>query len=81
MGVTRGAQFPGRRITMGVPNDCGGAKSPKNVTGAFFNTVHLFQKDFRFDHGGARLASCPGRHLTSLRPSSEVLHNCIVRSS
>jgi len=23
-GVTRGAQFPGRRITIGAPNDCGG---------------------------------------------------------
>jgi len=34
----------------------------------FFNTVHVFPKDLRFEHGGAKLDSCPGRHLTSLRP-------------
>jgi len=76
-GVTRGArgaQFPGRRITMGAPNYCGrrrmtarSPKSPNIVTSTFFNTVHLLPKDLRFEHGGAKLASCPGRHLTSLR--------------
>ena len=25
-------------------------------------------KDLRFEHGGAKHVSCPGRHLTSLRP-------------
>ena len=44
------------------------SKSPNNVTSTFFNTVHLLPKDLRFEHGGAKLASCPGRHLTSLRP-------------
>ena len=66
-GVTtggRGAQFPGRRIPMGAP------KSPNNVTSTFFNTVHLVPKDLRFEHGGVKLASCPGRHLSSLRPWS-----------
>jgi len=33
-------------------------------------TVHLLPKDLRFSHGGAKLTSCPGRHLTSLRPCS-----------
>ena len=28
----QGAQFPGRRITMKPPNDCGAPKSPNNVT-------------------------------------------------
>jgi len=32
-----------------------------------FNKAHFFPKDLRFEHGGAKLASCPGRHLTSLR--------------
>ena len=27
-----------------------------------------FRKSSRFEHGGAKLASCPGRHLTPLRP-------------
>jgi len=52
-GRARGAQFPGRRITVGAP------KSPNNVTSTFFNTVHLLLKDLRFEHGGAKLASCP----------------------
>jgi len=41
--------------------------SPNNVTSTFFNTLHLLPKDIRFEHGDAKLASCPGRHLTSLR--------------
>jgi len=41
-------------------------KSPNNVTSTCFNTEHLLPKDIRFKHGGAKLASCPGRHLTSL---------------
>jgi len=45
-GVTTGAQFPGRRIIMGVP------KNPNNVTSTFFNTVHLLPKDLRCKHGG-----------------------------
>ena len=36
-----------------------------DVTTTFFNTVHLLPKDLRFEHGGAKLGSCPGRHLTT----------------
>jgi len=43
-------------------------KSPNSVTSTFFNTVHPLPKDLRFQHRGAKLAPCPGRHLTSLRP-------------
>jgi len=66
---------------MGTPNHYGGAewlrrasKRPKIVTSTFFNTVHLLQKDLSFEHGGAsaKLASCPGCHLTSLRPCTHV---------
>ena len=45
----------------------GAPKSPNNVTSTFFNTVHLLSKDIKFEHGGAKLASCPGRCPTSLR--------------
>jgi len=82
-GVTtgvQGSQFPGRRVTMGAPNHCGppngcgGApKSPNNVTSTFFNTVHLLPKGLRFEHGSAKVASCPGRHITSLRPYPIIL--------
>jgi len=72
-----GARFKGRRGTMGRQITAGSAewlrgdpKSPNNLTSTFFNTagLHLFPKDLRLEHGGAKLASCPGRHLTSLRP-------------
>ena len=58
----RGAQFPGRRMT------ARGTKSPNNFISAFLNTVYLLPKNLRFEHGGANLASCPRRHLTSLHP-------------
>jgi len=61
-GVRTGAQFPWRQIIMWAP------KSPENVASSFFNRVHLLPKDLMFEHGGAKLASCPGRHPTSLRP-------------
>jgi len=51
-----------RRMTAGA------SKSPNNVTSIFFNAVHLLPKDLRFEHWCAKVASCPGRHLTSLRP-------------
>ena len=57
-GVTRGAQFPGRRM-----NGEGAEKSQQCQK--YFNRVHLLPKDLRFEHWGAKLASCPGRHLTS----------------
>ena len=64
-----GAESLWRRwITAVGPNDCGLPTNPNNVTRTFFNTVHSLPKDLRFEYGGAKLASCPGRHLTSLRP-------------
>jgi len=35
-----------------------------------FATADLLPKDLRFEHGGAKLATCPGRHQTALRPCS-----------
>jgi len=57
-----GHNFPGSESLRGAP------KSSNNVTSTFFNTVHLLPKDVRFEHGDAKLASCSGRPLTSLRP-------------
>jgi len=50
---------------MEVPTHCGGAKRPNNVTSTFFNSVHLLQKDLRFEHGDTKLASCPGANLVT----------------
>jgi len=76
-GVTRGqgGAIPREPSHYGAPFHCGGRrmaagspKSPNNITSTFFNTVHLLAKDLSFDHGGAKRASCPRRHLTSLWP-------------
>jgi len=37
----------------------GAPKNPNNVTSTFFSTVYLLQKELRFEHGGAKLASFP----------------------
>jgi len=47
-------QYGGAESLRGAP------KSSSNVTSTFFNAVHLLPKDFSFEHGGAKLASCPG---------------------
>jgi len=53
--------------SLGVESLRGPSKSPNHVTSIFFNTVRLRPKDLRFEHGGAKLVSCSGRHLTPLR--------------
>jgi len=65
--------LPGLNHYRGAKSPRGASKGTNSVTGTFLNTVHLLPKDFRFEHGGAKLASCPGRHLTSLRPWVEVV--------
>jgi len=66
-GVTRGGegtQFPGRRIAAG-----GWRKVPTmSQVVSSIKYILLLPKDLRFEHGGTKLASCPGRHLASLRP-------------
>ena len=58
-----GDELPwGRQITTGAP------KSSNNVTSISSNIVHLLPKDLSLEHGCAKLASCPRRHLTSFRP-------------
>ena len=37
------------------------------------NTVHFLPKDLTFEHGGAKLAFCPGRSLTSLHPCCKLI--------
>ena len=64
--VTKGAQFPGCRITAG-------SQKSQHCHKQFFKTVHLLPKHLRFEHGGAKLVSCPRRRLTSLRPCTSRL--------
>ena len=72
LSVMRGAQLPGAESLWGRKILAGGPKIPKNVTSTFSNTVYLLPKDLRFEHGDAKLASCPGRYLTSLPPLPRV---------
>ena len=65
-GVTRGGGKRG--ASPRAPNGCGGRQKVPATSQVFFNTVNLLPKDLSFEHGGTKLASCPGRHLTSLRP-------------
>jgi len=64
----------GRRITA-WDTKCflGPPKIPNNFTITFFNTVNFLPKDLTFEHGGAKLASCPGRSLTSLHPCCKLI--------
>ena len=81
-GVTKGAkgaQFPWRRVNTGRQIIAGSPKSPTNVTSTFFIAMILLSKELRFEHGGVKLASCPGRHLTSLRPWA-VVQDCSINS-
>jgi len=85
-GVTRGAR--GDRIPR-APNRYGSAKPlrGRRMTAEGAEKSQQYHKytiqystfaDFRFEHGGVKLASCPGRHLNSLRPCTQVrsLHCC-----
>jgi len=49
-----GAQFLAAESLRWAP------KTFNNVASTFFNKAHLLPKDLSFEHGGAKLASCPG---------------------
>ena len=58
-----------------VPSHYGGAqwlrrrrKVPTMSQVLFFSVEHVLPKDPSFEYGSTKLASCPARHLTSLRP-------------
>jgi len=66
----RRQQFLGRRIMREALNYCKERRrvaTMSHPTSIFFNAVRLLPKKLRFQHGGTKLASCPERHLTSLR--------------
>jgi len=71
-GVTRGergAQFPGRRITMGAPNHCEGRRKVLAMSQVFSSIQYICSRRTSGSNmWGAKLASCPGRHPTSLHP-------------
>jgi len=50
---------------MGAPNDLWARRKVTTVSQVLSSTVYLLPKNLRFEHGYAKLISCPGRHLTS----------------
>jgi len=87
IGITRGVTRGGKGDAIpralnhwgGVEWLRGAPNSPNNITSTFFNEVHLLPRDLRFEHGDAKLVSCPGRHLTSLRPWVSPLRKVNIR--
>jgi len=67
-GVTRGAQFSGRRVTMGPPKSPSMSQVLSSIQNICFRKSSVSNMDV-----GAKLPSCPVRQITSLRPC-----NCII---
>jgi len=57
-GVTRGAQFPGRQITMGSPSHCE-ERQMAAVGSTFFSIVCLLPKDLNSNMGAPNLLLAP----------------------
>jgi len=63
-----GSNFPGAGPLWGRRMAAGGAEKSQQCHKYFLQRRTFACKDLRLEHGGAKLASCPGRHLTSLCP-------------
>ena len=60
-----------------VDKTLGAPKSPNNVI-ILSSIQHICSyKDIGFEHGGAKLVSCPGRNLTSVHPRDAVMPNVL----
>jgi len=68
------AQFPGRRITMGVRNDCGERQKSQQCHKYFLQYSTFASARPQVRTWGAKFCSCPGRHLTSLCPCLLCVH-------
>ena len=52
----------GHRVTMETPNDCGVAEKSQLGHKYFLQYSIFASENLEFEHRGAKLASCPGRH-------------------
>jgi len=60
-GVTRGEKFHWRRITLSVPNDCGGAKKSQQCHNHFLQcSTFCFRKTSGYNMGAPNLLLAPG---------------------
>ena len=65
----RGHNTPGAESLWGTKSLPERRKVPTMLQN-FFNTVHLLPQDVSFEHGGAKLASCPGPILRHYAPGA-----------
>jgi len=82
-GVTRGGiggAIPREPYHYGAPNHCGYAEKSQHCHNYFLQCSTFAPKSLRFEHGGAKLASCPGHHLTSLRPWWWLRNKCTTKT-
>ena len=73
-GVKRGALFPR------APNHCKERQKVPKMSQVLSSTQYICFQKTCFEHGGAKLAFGPGRHLTLLRPTliaSVLLIECV----
>jgi len=68
----RGRNYPAAESLRGRRINTGGHRKVLTMSQALYSTADLLPKALRFEHGGAKFVSCPGRHLTSLRPCIQV---------
>jgi len=59
-GGAKGAQFPGRWITTGVPHHCAGGKKSQQCHMCVLQYSTLLSKDLRFEHRGTNQLLAPG---------------------
>jgi len=57
---SKGTQFPGRRITMGEPNYCGGAEKPEQCRKYFLQQHICFRKTVGSNMGTPNLFIAQG---------------------
>ena len=74
----QGAQFPGRRITMRAPNDCGTPKSPSNITRTSVQYI-CFRKTSGSNIGSPNLLLAPGAIERRCAPNSNSILLCVAR--
>ena len=73
--IPRAPDHHGRAESLrGRQTSPGDVENPNKFTSTFYNTVHFLPEDLRFEHGDAKRAYCPGRHLTSLHPCVKRTH-------
>ena len=74
----KGTKFPGRRITVEGPNDCGGRQKSQQCHKYFLQYSTFVSARPRVQRWGGELASRPERYVTSLHPCIHDKITCVT---